>query len=353
MGSLRFLLAMTVLFTHALGGGLIGGRFAVEAFFVISGYLMSYILVEAKTYTSKKKFYVNRILRLYPLYYLVILCSLPVQFIAYKYFNENNQFAAYAVMPISGVVLLIILNIILVGQDQLMFMSVDNGKFAWNGNYSAGNVELYRGLIAPQTWTLGVEILFYIVAPFILMKRRLIFVLIACSAILRILFIMMGFGLKDPWVYRFFPTELLFFLLGAISHQVISKYISRLRISLKNVLTRIIALIIAVFFILFPYFENQYIVRDILLFSVLVLSLPFLFEFQQKNKLDNYFGQLSYPIYLWHLLIITIIGGASEKFQLGYYFRIYSIVAVTLGLSIISVRFVDEFVAKYRKMNKH
>jgi hypothetical protein len=31
----------------------------------------------------------------------------------------------------------------------------------------------------------------------------------------------LGIGTKDPWTYRFFPTELALFLIGALAHQVL------------------------------------------------------------------------------------------------------------------------------------
>jgi peptidoglycan/LPS O-acetylase OafA/YrhL len=57
---------------HILGMGSIG----VSIFFSLSGFLITYLLLEEKKYFNKvdfKDFYVRRILRIWPLYYLVII----------------------------------------------------------------------------------------------------------------------------------------------------------------------------------------------------------------------------------------------------------------------------------------
>jgi peptidoglycan/LPS O-acetylase OafA/YrhL len=51
------------------------GRLAVTLFFVLSGYLITYLLLEEKKLTgdiSVRHFYVRRLLRIWPLYYLVV-----------------------------------------------------------------------------------------------------------------------------------------------------------------------------------------------------------------------------------------------------------------------------------------
>jgi peptidoglycan/LPS O-acetylase OafA/YrhL len=59
-------------FFHILGMGSIG----VSIFFSLSGFLITYLLLEEKKYFNKvdfKDFYVRRILRIWPLYFLVII----------------------------------------------------------------------------------------------------------------------------------------------------------------------------------------------------------------------------------------------------------------------------------------
>lgn len=79
----------------------------------------------------------------------------------------------------------------------------------------------YHGLLLPQAWTLGVEISFYVIAPFVLPRRWLMAVLFAASVAIRVLLIKAGVGSVDPWTYRFFPAELMFFLVGAFTQQFV------------------------------------------------------------------------------------------------------------------------------------
>jgi peptidoglycan/LPS O-acetylase OafA/YrhL len=78
MGILRTLLALSVVLIHTYGQVFVTGQDAVQLFYVISGFLISYVLIEAKSYPELKFFYLNRYLRLYPIYFLVaglVLCT--------------------------------------------------------------------------------------------------------------------------------------------------------------------------------------------------------------------------------------------------------------------------------------
>src|SRR5690606_23311212 len=95
LDGLRFLLAMVVFFGHSGFGGalqkvipvnfldrVIGvfstGRLGVSFFFTLSGYLITYLIVEEKEETGNfhlGKFYLRRVLRIWPLYYVVLVFS--------------------------------------------------------------------------------------------------------------------------------------------------------------------------------------------------------------------------------------------------------------------------------------
>lgn len=72
MGIIRLLLAISVLISHTstiFGFGFVGGQAAVQAFFIISGFYMAFILNEKYIgeNNSYKLFITNRLLRLYPI----------------------------------------------------------------------------------------------------------------------------------------------------------------------------------------------------------------------------------------------------------------------------------------------
>ena len=76
------------------------GSLGVIFFFVLSGFLITYLLLKEKSVTQTvavKKFYLRRILRIWPLYYLIVLLGflvLPnIDFIHNPYLNkffDNN-----------------------------------------------------------------------------------------------------------------------------------------------------------------------------------------------------------------------------------------------------------------------
>ncbi|MCH6025160.1 hypothetical protein MMA33_24360, partial [Salmonella enterica] len=82
---------------------------------------------------------------------------------------------------------------------------IDQGALAFTGSFARSDVPLYQGLLVPQAWTLGVEMSFYLIAPFVLHSPRRLLVLLAASLALRAVLIASGIGLSDPWTYRFFP----------------------------------------------------------------------------------------------------------------------------------------------------
>src|SRR5450759_1833879 len=81
MGIIRVLLALSVVAAHF--GGIwnlrfVGGQVAVQSFYIISGFYMSLILNEKYVGKNKsyKLFITNRFLRLYPIYWTVLLLTI-------------------------------------------------------------------------------------------------------------------------------------------------------------------------------------------------------------------------------------------------------------------------------------
>ena len=130
------------------------GRLGVELFFVISGFLITRILMQSKERIgtgdttlgqSYKVFYVRRILRIFPIYYFVLL----VTFI----FND-------------GIV---------------------RESFVWNATFTSNFFILFRGEWAGTVshfWSLAVEEQFYLIWPFLVFmvpKRHLLrFFVLTC-----------------------------------------------------------------------------------------------------------------------------------------------------------------------------
>jgi len=110
----------------------------------------------------------------------------------------------------------------------MLFLAIEAKKLVFTQNFSKSDLPLYPGLIIPQAWTLGLEISFYLIAPFILARKKILFLLLIFSFAIRIILHQIGLGREDPWVYRFFPAELAFFILGALSQQFLMPLYKRI-----------------------------------------------------------------------------------------------------------------------------
>ena len=70
-----------------------------------------------------------------------------------------------------------------------MFLAVDpqNGSLYFTTKFSQEPIPLYKLLIIPQAWTLGVELTFYILAPFLVKRKTAtLFIILILSIIIRI-----------------------------------------------------------------------------------------------------------------------------------------------------------------------
>ena len=302
MGIIRVILALSVVLNHLpTHYNMIGGQSAVQLFYIISGFLISYILAEDGRYKTLRFFYVSRFLRLYPIYILVACLTL----IFYIFFNPSF-FELYNSIPMAAKYLLATTNLVLFGQDQVMFMAVRDEAIIYAVNFRDTDYNLWTGLLVPQAWTLGVEISFYLIAPFIIRSKYTIAIIILLSLAVRIYLDEIGIGDQDPWSYRFFPKELLWFLLGAVSHQILAP---AYRFFLSNDNLQRLSFYCTwgmIFFILFYRFLPVEIANRQILFVSFTFFVPLFFLYQKSRRIDKNIGELSYPIYIIHLLVIKI-----------------------------------------------
>ncbi len=314
MGILRTFLALSVVWIHTYGQVFVSGQDAVQLFYVISGFLISYVLLEAKSYAKLRYFYLNRYLRLYPIYALVAVLVLCTYWVAGGIWFINLDFLKK--LPTSADLILLVSNAIVFGQDWIMFMAADHGHVVFTADFSKNTLPLSKGLLVPQAWTLGVELSFYLIAPFVLTRRNLIYLLLLASVLLRIYLIQMGIGRQDPWIYRFFPTELALFLSGALAHQILLPFYKRILLSRMDSLSTILTYSLIAATLMYSLIHIDLALKKFLLFGAYILLLPFIFIFQDNNKLDKWIGELSYPIYINHMLVMFWVAYAAEKIKL-------------------------------------
>jgi peptidoglycan/LPS O-acetylase OafA/YrhL len=151
-------------------------------------------------------------------------------------------------------------------------------------------------------------------------------------------------GLKeDPWKFRFFPSELVFFLLGTVSDHMYKK-ISILKI--KNIYLHTIWFGIIGFTVLFSFLPLALSLKHILYLVAFFICLPFVFMLTKNFKNDAKIGELSYPIYITHILVIAIL--TDLKMNIIGEFGL-KLVVVSILFSIILNHFVADKIEQIRK----
>ena len=284
MGLLRLLLAVSVVLDHTNARyTLAGGRISVQLFYMISGFLISYVLANQTAYEKVHRFYVARALRIFPVYYAVAITVL----ILFQF--QGERLSTFSQMPPDLKVFMIAVNVTVLGQD-------------WTNFISSPSLPLHKFLLVPQGWTLGVELAFYAMAPFLLRSRTVVILVLAASLAARATAFLCGFS-ADPWSYRFFPFELALFAAGALSHQILLPLAQG--VPPKHVMGGTIAmLILAASSTALPIIEPF---RSILVFSLAFGALPLIFLYQRNHSWDAYIGQLSYPLYIVHWAVAMVV----------------------------------------------
>lgn len=322
MGSIRTLIAIAVVVAHS--GPIfeiditrfVGGKIAVQMFYMISGFYMALVLNTKYNFkNSYVTFITNRFLRLFPSYFAIIILSLVLLLLFFHYKHVaispfDSWFDNSLSLTAKG--FLVLSSLFFVGQDWTLFLCVDqiSRGFYITSNIFDCDTPAYKFLLIPQAWTLGLEMMFYLIAPFIV-RRKSIHVVILITVSLIIKFVLNKYcGLaKDPWNYRFFPSELNLFLLGALSY----KFYSFLKTKGDKYLNRFVCLsiwgvMIAVIFFYreLPHPRIPYRLYDSVCLLI-PITLPFIFHCTKNIKFDRMIGELSYPIYLSHWIVVICL----------------------------------------------
>lgn len=324
MGLIRFYLAISVAVWHISDGweAMINGYLAVIFFYMISGYYMSMVLND--TYRgpgSTCRFYFARYLRLYPAYLIVAVFSI----LFWRHADPSRlALPAFVSAPFTWL-FTSFSNASIFGLDALHLITVE-----------LPDQSLPR-LIGPG-WSLGIELQFYLLAPFLVRRSLKVAVsILVLSLMLRFSMLPLRY---DPWRYYFSPSVFCFFFMGHVSH--------RLGALLQDgALKRRIGLVALVALPGLGYLNGVNVVRDIdrldtWIFLILsAASLPFVFALTKNWKFDGAIGDLSYPLYLVHQLAFSVVAislGSSEGvLALGYSWAAFALVLAVLAAIILNV----------------
>jgi peptidoglycan/LPS O-acetylase OafA/YrhL len=289
MGAIRFMLALGVILQHtslkimpAVGAVAdfrltlgISGAYSVLWFYVVSGFLMSTVLSQkySTDFTGTLQFYKSRFLRIYPLWWVIFLfCALVVMQGQQPRWSSLHSISDY------------LYGMMLFGQDWRLIFS----------SYPDQNWQIFPPA-SDVGWTLSAEITFYMIAPFVLRSLRWSVALFVASLAVRALVCLLtdpSSSLHITWNYFFFPSTLCFFLLGHLGRVASSK----LRIPVPIGYTILLLSFVLSFQLANAQtFDNAWLYGAIALFG---LALPTLFAATKDSRVSNFFGDLTYPIYL-------------------------------------------------------
>lgn len=326
MGIVRLYLALCVVADHAgrfLPWGMHSGQEAVQIFFVISGFYMA--LIQQK-YSSVREFYASRFLRIFVPYWslLVIIVSLcAIGGVMFHEWGELTSYVQYSPQRngLAGVLLAAVSNITVFFQDAVMFISHDAGRtIQFTASVTNSSFPLYKYLVMPQAWSVGVELSFYLLVPVLALARTrtLILIMVVSFGLRAITYEYLGLA-NDPWSYRFFPFELACFVLGMTSCRLYGWCKARLGSSVERF--QLIGLAKYGIYVLFAIVmfglahAGQRVLAQMIgqRYSVLASYVvwaalfPACFALSSANRLDRFIGELSYPVYLVHVFVIHVV----------------------------------------------
>ena len=340
MGLLRLILAFSVIFGHTIANDhfffhpffFINASAAVVCFFTVSGFYMAYVINEKYKFVGgwRKKFLFNRCLRMYPAYYLFLALYLVFQI----YVGTPNFLTGFAGLSASYRALIAFLNFSVVGQDvYAMFLE-------------RRNIDPMLAIPIAQAWSIAVELELYAAAALLFASRFGLFASLGIGIVLRLLMQSLGlivFPIGGMLVFNVF----LFFALGGCGY-ILYKRIENWPVALRGVIAGALVTIFIFYSWRYNGFwklearGNDY--RLTLLYFGVALATPFIFSLSRKSKLDNFLGNLSYPVYLCHILVFDVVS------HLGPYAKIkYLPTALILALSYAAYKYVEEPVQGIRK----
>ncbi len=318
-----------------------GGGIGVSFFFVLSGFLITYLLAKEKADTSRidvKKFLIRRTLRIWPLFFLLVIIA--------------------ATLPYDL-------------KDQLGFHMVGGGyEFDWR--YSFTFLENYKMLIEdnfPKTtplsvfWSLCIEEHFYIIwvlALAVIPFRHIPKFLIACIGVSWIArYVEPSIFNNEHIVANDLLTNMDFFaiagLLGywtAKNFEGVSSSILKIPIAVRWCVIVVVLLAVIVQPTILPTDQIwwQVIGSSIIAIcftAVIAMFLPQQSSVRIRSKLLAFLGVRSYGLYIYHILFIhcSLQYCQNHSIAMNSWWTIALFTITTLGLgivtSILSFHFIE------------
>ena len=332
---LRALAVVPVILFHASFELFSGGFVGVDVFFVISGYLITTILIEdiEKNRFSIISFYERRTRRILP---------------ALLFMLSGIALVSWFVMPPDDL--------------RLVFQQlVSNSTFTSNIHYTLtwGYFENWKlPPIFLNTWSLAVEEQFYIIIPILIfLFRKNIGLLLSVFVVLSILSLFWA-----HFTYDIYPVANYYLLSSRFWELAIG---SMLAITFKKNLINLgsfndiivkyrIDVLLFLVFVSFYFILDKSIPYPSLWTLPAVLVTACIISFVTARTITGkilsspylvYIGKISYPLYLWHFPLIVL----SKKVMVPYWNQWFTssvAIIITVILSIFTYHFIEQPVRK-------
>lgn len=308
------------------------GRTAVSFFFILSGFLITYLLLKERYATNTihlKSFFVKRIFRILPLYFVV--CLIGFLIIPFFFGTTTNESIL-----------------------QHVFLGANFNQI------ELANTGLKNSMILAPLWSIAIEEQFYLVWPFFLLLLKPKYYLYLFLAVLLGSYFFMYLNLNSYIVLLLHTFSVLpEFMLGAMLAYLTYNNSKVIQL-VKDLPTwfLILAYFVSIFIILYippPYSYFAY----PLVFTFIILEQVFsensLFKVSSFKGLD-YLGKISYGCYMYHSIVLFVVMYFFTQLNL---FEISPIISklgfvvlslsLTIGVSYLSFNTVESYFLTVRK----
>ncbi len=334
---LRAIAVLPVILYHAGFELFSGGFIGVDIFFVISGYLITSLILEQKIKGdfSLLYFYERRARRILPALFLVMFCITPLAFFS----MEPNQLEAFSGSLIAAT----------------LFLS--NVLFSFEASYFGIAAELKPLL---HTWSLAVEEQYYLLFPLLILlvgKRKILLSIICVGILLSFCLSQLGGNLSvtypyiennfywmdvPSWAFFNTTTRIWEIMIGALTaiYLIEKQPFKGFTAELTGILGLCLILGSIVFFEKFTPHPSVYTLAPVLGTALIILGVsPSTFVgriFSMKILVS--LGLISYSAYLWHYPLfafskILLINKAGIEIIL---------ITITFVLAYISTNFIEK-----------
>ncbi len=308
--------------------------YGVVLFFVLSGFLITFLLLSEKKQFNKidlPKFYVRRILRIWPIFYAAIVITAILFIIKPSLisFPENNVLKTFALYS--------------------LFLS--------NVGYGMG---LGITTITPL-WSVGVEEQFYAFWPFLVNKSKNILKSLVIIIIIYLIIKLFSRFLDNKTIFRIIDTSCFDCMaiggIGAYLYFIKSNILKIIYHPILQILAWIV-LIVSIFYKplhLFSIIDKE---MHAIFYIIIILNISTNKKtiINLEHKILDFIGKISYGMYVFHMIVIvttsyilTKIINYHPKGSLSDYLFVYSIVIFgTIGLASLSYKHFESYFLKLK-----